>query len=437
MAIAKSDPILIVGAGAFGLSTALHLTRAGYTNITILDKGKEVPSGYSAANDVNKILRAEYEDRFYTDLAVEALEAWKTPLFAPHFHQTGFLHCVSSAAPEKAVGTLNTFRASAEAHPHLKKFVTPINSKRDITDQFWQYQDGALTGWHGYLNRYDGYAHSSNALIAVHRALVGLGVRFLLGQEADSIIYEKTPQGGSKGTGVRTKSGAVHKAKLIIVALGATATDLVPQVGSQVVAKSWSVAHVQLTDAEASALRGIPVTYARDFGFFFEPEAGTNLLKLCPMGGGIINTDPKTGVSRPPATLRDSAFMPAEDEQRCRKLLAHTLPTLADRPLINKTLCWFADTVDSDFIIDYVPETSNSVVLLSGDSGHGFKMFPIVGDWVKSLLEAKDNKQPVARWRWKNRDSKEGGSDWGTGVSWRVGNTQEFEEVRPQPKALL
>lgn len=70
MTISKSDPIIILGAGAFGLSTALHLSEAGYTNITVLDKGKEVPSGYSAANDVNKILRAEYEDRFYTDLAI-------------------------------------------------------------------------------------------------------------------------------------------------------------------------------------------------------------------------------------------------------------------------------------------------------------------------------------------------------------------------------
>ena len=70
MAIAKSDPILIVGAGAFGLSTALHLNQSGYTNVTVLEKDKQVPSAWSAANDVNKILRAEYEDPFYTDLTV-------------------------------------------------------------------------------------------------------------------------------------------------------------------------------------------------------------------------------------------------------------------------------------------------------------------------------------------------------------------------------
>ena len=70
MGASKSDPILIVGAGAFGLSTALHLARNGYSNLTVLDKGTGCPSGFSAANDVNKILRVEYDDDFYTELAV-------------------------------------------------------------------------------------------------------------------------------------------------------------------------------------------------------------------------------------------------------------------------------------------------------------------------------------------------------------------------------
>ena len=65
----KSSPI-IIGAGAFGLSTALHLTQKGYSNITVFEKDDQVPARYSAANDLNKIVRAEYEDDFYTDLTV-------------------------------------------------------------------------------------------------------------------------------------------------------------------------------------------------------------------------------------------------------------------------------------------------------------------------------------------------------------------------------
>ncbi|EKG14286.1 FAD dependent oxidoreductase, partial [Macrophomina phaseolina MS6] len=66
----RNDPIIIVGAGAFGLSTALHLSQAGYTNITVFEQDSQIPPRQSAANDLNKIVRAEYEDPFYTDLTI-------------------------------------------------------------------------------------------------------------------------------------------------------------------------------------------------------------------------------------------------------------------------------------------------------------------------------------------------------------------------------
>jgi len=55
MASSKSSSILIVGAGTWGCSTALHLTRRGYTNVTLVDP-YPVPSPISAGNDVNKIV---------------------------------------------------------------------------------------------------------------------------------------------------------------------------------------------------------------------------------------------------------------------------------------------------------------------------------------------------------------------------------------------
>ena len=62
--------ILIIGAGCFGLATAYSLASAGYTDITVLEKDDFVPSLFSAANDLNKVIRAEYADTFYTDIAL-------------------------------------------------------------------------------------------------------------------------------------------------------------------------------------------------------------------------------------------------------------------------------------------------------------------------------------------------------------------------------
>ena len=69
----KTTPVAIVGCGTWGLSTALHLTNAGYTNVTVFDRASEIPSRYSAGYDLNKIVRPEYEDPFYTDLALVSL----------------------------------------------------------------------------------------------------------------------------------------------------------------------------------------------------------------------------------------------------------------------------------------------------------------------------------------------------------------------------
>lgn len=53
--INTTSSILIIGAGTWGCSTALHLARRGYRNVTVLDP-YTVPSPIAAGNDVNKIM---------------------------------------------------------------------------------------------------------------------------------------------------------------------------------------------------------------------------------------------------------------------------------------------------------------------------------------------------------------------------------------------
>lgn len=325
---------------------------------------------------------------------------------------------------------MKRFQAAAKNHPEMRSYVDTINGPEDIKAFCWQYKGGDLPGWKGYFSRYDGYVHSANALRGIYREARKNGVRFFLGDKVGAIkeiVYEGIGQ-SRKSIGIRTQTGRFHAASLVIVAVGAAASRIVPEIGTEVTAKSWSVAHVRLTDEETAALRGIPVTYARDLGFFFEPDPKTNLLKLCPMGGGFINTNPATGVSEAPTGLH-RGFVPPEDERKMRELLRQTLPYLADRPLVEKFLCWFADTADSDFIVDYVPQTSRSVVLLSGDSGHGFKMFPIVGRWVDNLLKESAGLQSIQRWKWRVPKQKAKGESLDADVSWRVGDVQELRDI--------
>lgn len=52
--LSHSSSVLIVGAGTWGCSTALHLARRGYQNVTVLDP-YPIPSPIPADNDVKKV----------------------------------------------------------------------------------------------------------------------------------------------------------------------------------------------------------------------------------------------------------------------------------------------------------------------------------------------------------------------------------------------
>jgi sarcosine oxidase/L-pipecolate oxidase len=41
-----------------------------------------------------------------------------------------------------------------------------------------------------------------------------------------------------------------------------------------------------------------------------------------------------------------------------------------------------------DFLVDYVPHLSG-LFLATGDSGHAFKVFPIIGDKIADAIEGK------------------------------------------------
>ena len=418
MAIDRNTSILIVGAGTFGLSTAYHLAKAGYRNITVLEKSPSMPPDLSAANDLNKIVRAEYEDPFYTHLALEAIREWQTTeLFVPHFHQTGYLLCTSSTAPEKSRHTLAQSLSSISSHPAFCDQIEPIQSRDDIR-RVAPVFDGPMN-WKGYFNRLAGYAHSADALRAIYVACGSLGVNVQLGVTVKSLLFDD-----NVCTGVKTNTNHEYRADCTVLALGASLPSVLSTAGKQMSARAWSVGHIQLTSDEAASLHGIPVTYARDLGFFFEPDAHTNLLKICPAGGGYTNftyLDPGSRAQEVSIPPKNNSWIPPHDEAKIRNLLHDTLPELAARPIIHKKLCWCIDTADSEYVIDSVPGCRNLVVV-AGDSGHAFKMLPIAGRWVRQLLE-QDGLQTVDRWRWKDGQGASGD------ISWRVGQSTDLKDL--------
>lgn len=314
---------------------------------------------------------------------------------------------------------VENYLSSVQKNSAFNGLVQRVNGQDEIKKLVPAF-NGPADGWTGYFNKLAGYGHSAAALRGLYQECLKLGVKFRLGKkdgEAETLLYSSN-RSGTTCVGARTAGGRVYLADKVILALGADVSNLEPRIGKQMTGRCWGVAHIQLTPEEAASLKGIPVTNVRDLAFFFEPDSATNKLKFCHMGGAYTNYAwSKDGLSLPYSEISDSQYIPAEDEVYIRRLLKEVLPQFADRPLIDKHLCWFADTDDSDYIIDFVPDTNSSLVVLTGDSGHGFKMMPIFGEFVEKLL--LDQKQTQPKWQWKTSKAQ-------AGAQWRSSPSQEL-----------
>jgi sarcosine oxidase/L-pipecolate oxidase len=123
-------------------------------------------------------------------------------------------------------------------------------------------------------------------------------------------------------------------------------------------------------------------------------------------------TDPKTGKKTTFSIPRYASDhpedgIPAEAADGIKRFIAAVMPQFSDRPLLEARVCWCTDSPDSHYLIDSHPEHSN-MLLATGDSGHAFKMLPIIGDYIADALE---------------------GSARGLKKEWRYGGRKEIRNV--------
>ena len=102
-----------------------------------------------------------------------------------------------------------------------------------------------------------------------------------------------------------------------------------------------------------------------------------------------------------PASTRQ---LPLAAGQQIKSVMKQFIPEIL--PYHTKTrLCWYTDTFDNHFVIDFVPEKAGLMVA-TGGSGHGFKFLPIIGRYVVDKIEGMPTKQ-LEMWRWRKRAKDE------------------------------
>lgn len=382
---------VVVGAGIFGLATALEL-HARRFRVAVVDPGP-IPHPLAASTDISKVIRMEYgADEFYMEMMEAALagwEAWNRALGATLFHRTGVTMFTRTPMAPGGFEYESYRQLRARGHAPERLGVD------EISRRFPAWKAGAFVD--GFVHAEGGFAESGRVIEALAAQARRAGIDFHLGAPVTTL--EGPDQG--RVTGVRTANGEVHLADWTVVAAGSWTPKLLPELAPVMKATGHPVFHLAPRDPGPFTPPGF-ATFTADvarsgwYGFPVHPRTG--VVKIANHGVGQL-LDP----------VHDPRVVTASDEAELRAFLADTFPALADAPVVFTRRCLYADTLDEHFWIDRHPDREGLVVA-TGGSGHGFKFGPILGGLVADALEGKENAW-LSRFRWRELDASVGGQE--------------------------
>lgn len=466
----QSDPIIIVGAGIFGLSTAIHLARRKYTNVTIFDKQPYHETQYSyfngcdgASADINKIFRSAYGgQKEYMQLSLEAVKEWQA-----WNDELANGSCVPEGMTADDRVFINNGNLSLTDEPTLPlferltvqnmeelgypdtQFITTdpahVSKAKErgfgfAIDPFRRASRGQR--YLGVLDSTGGTTIADKACrFALHKAQT-LGVRTVFGPQAGHFVDFTRTGDNVDVDGIRTADGRTHKATTVIMACGGWTPSLVPSLDSVCEATAGSVVIFRIPtnsplmqqyspqnfptwtwNVRAGAAGGLYGFGVTDSGLLKIGYRGTKFTNPRRQPDGVERSVPATRYSVTDGADERIEQIPRQAWRVVAGFVASWMPELLDPAagvsLETTRVCWYTDSWDNHFVVDWVPHpvscgggntsTSTSskrsnVLVATAGSGHAFKYLPTIGAYIVDIMEGKAvDRDIVRKWRWRRQ----------------------------------
>ncbi|KAL4754146.1 hypothetical protein BDW72DRAFT_200896 [Aspergillus terricola var. indicus] len=344
-----TQPIIVIGGGTFGTSTAYHLSTKGYTDVTILDCFP-VPSFEAAGNDINKIVRTEYPEPLYTKLASDARDIWRDPngLFAGLYNPSGWIIGATDRSMPFVEASMKSAKALGVDPPKLS---------------FWS----PNAAW----------VNAREGIVRMAQKAIDAGVRYVSGSAgyAKQVLYDEN----QACVGVKCADGTAYFGSKIILTAGAAAGSLL-DLENQIVAKGHAVGHIQLTPDEIEEYKDMPILDHLEGGILFPPQED-GIMKI-----GAVHF----------VTNYAKSFI----EAQLRKWMKTCVPKLAHREWVETRICWDGDMADYHFLITPHSRHKNLNIAIGG-SAHGFKFLPVLGKYIVEMMEGTLDPEIAKKWRWR------------------------------------
>jgi len=376
--MAARPHIAVIGAGAFGGWTALHLLEGG-ARVTLIDAWGPGNSRSSSGGET-RIMRCSYgSEQVYTRLATRALKLWgqyerrwKKQLL----HRTGVLWMASR----------ETAQFEEHSLPHLDQnkirhqVLTPSQMKKR-----WPQINFSGIEW-AIFEPEAGYLDSRSSCHAVLEAFLALGGEYR--QAAVSTAHLEDAPGRS----LALSDGATVKADVCVFACGPWLGELFPRtIGKRIEPTRQEVFFFGTPSGCGFTSAELPV-WGDHRGHFYYGIPGSDRR-------GFKVADDTRGPRFNP-TCGDRVVS-TRNLRAVRDYIAFRFPKLKDAPLVESRVCQYEQTPDSHFIVDRHPRAEN-VWIVGGGSGHGFKHGPAVGEHVARLILNDERPHPfwqISRFR--------------------------------------
>ena len=361
----------VVGAGAFGGWTALHLIRTG-CKVTLVDSWGPGNSR-SSSGDETRVIRTCYgSNAVYTQMTARALALWKENerrWGVQVLRDCGFLHLASGEGPFE--------RASAE---NVRQAGLPLEvfEGEALRRRFPQINCDGLNL--GLYEPRSGFLLARRACQAVTEAFAAQG-----GVYRQALVSPGAIRGRAIEA-LRLADGSTLRADQYVFAAGPWLARLFPDVVGRFLTPTRQEVFYFGTPAGDIQFNenSFPAWFDNSPGRFYGiPGNQWRGFKIAGDTTGPV-FDPTSGDRVPTPEGIASA----------REHLAFRFPALKDAPLLESRVCQYEMSADGGLIADRHPGCSNAWIA-GGGSGHGFKFSPALGEHVANLVLGKVEVNPV------------------------------------------
>ncbi|KAI8625007.1 sarcosine oxidase [Xylariaceae sp. FL1651] len=402
-----SSSYMIVGAGVFGASTALHLARTlPNAKITLVDQQR--PNQAAASSDLNKVIRADYDDIVYMQLGLEAQASWRNdPIFKPWYHESGLLMVEPRGVGRKVYENYKTLNCA-----HTGEMLTP----EQVVRRFPVFQNSNWGGVKECLyNSKSGWGEGDEALGALVQAAIDHGVKFMM-----ATVNQLHINGSGECLGVKIENGEgspqVITADTTVLCTGASTAGILADSAPhwdelQANDRIFAVGAVQCTVSyppeEQEKLENAPflfLGYPHTEGEVIPAFKG--LLKFnCDKSftNFVYHKGLEKQLSLPPSKRTETVFsqdVPESLKKDVQRVVDNTYGRNIQGLVIQSyRMCWDAMSPNQDWIIDYHPSCKDLFIATAG-SFHAWKFMPNIGKYVVQGLLGTLSNDLARKWAW-------------------------------------